>query len=582
MTADTKQTPQRQHLESHPSGASTGAGLGAPPDPARLRQICWDIGTRFPVVPSGHRLIFTAAQPRLGYLHWCLDPARLEGLRERLGLHAEGARLVVRVYDVTDIIFDGFNAHRTTDVDITGSSGRHYLRIEEPDRNLLAEVGLLLRSGAFHPLARSTPRFFDRDRPSQVFELGGLYVGKAFDRVFPVTNVLDAPVFEQLRREIDATGRRSPLRLAEVDAGVGGEYVGDLVRRLSQELQKLGVEAEPLALPLSSIGAQSVLEAAHNQAQLLLARFRKRHSEAPFELIHCHDWYSVGVGLPAARAFGLPWVVTLHSTEHERAQGKLSTGASARIAEWERRAVAEAALIIVPHLDTKRAVLEVYGSSPERVLVIGDHAEDEGRRFPDPGEARQALGLRPDWPVVLFAGELSYPAGADILVDAVPTVCRDQHTVHFVFAGEGPLRWDLERRVHGAGLGHRCRFLGDVPSEHFEGILMGASFVVIPARTWQGEGLAQLAVSFGKPVLTTQQAQIYTVQHGQTGLITHDNPGSIVWGIKELLANPLRGNMMRLLARRKALHGLSFDRIAVEHYLAFSKVLRNGEGLAVA
>jgi hypothetical protein len=47
--------------------------------------------------------------------------------------------------------------------------------------------------------------------------------------------------------------------------------------------------------------------------------------------------------------------------------------------------------------------------------------------------------------------------------------------------------------------------------------------------------LARQALAFGKPVLLTHQSRIECVEHGKTGLITYDNPGSFVWGIREIL-----------------------------------------------
>ena len=111
---------------------------------------------------------------------------------------------------------------------------------------------------------------------------------------------------------------------------------------------------------------------------------------------------------------------------------------------------------------------------------------------------------------------------------------------------------------------------------------MSADMVVIPARCWQPETLAELALSFGKPVLTTQQAQIRSVEHARNGLVTHDNPGSIVWGIRDLLSHPLRGSMMRLLARRRTQQGSSLDAIAARHAVAFATLLGAEQELAHA
>ena len=58
-------------------------------------------------------------------------------------------------------------------------------------------------------------------------------------------------------------------------------------------------------------------------------------------------------------------------------------------------------------------------------------------------------------------------------------------------------RGEIEGRCWNAGLGHRCRFLGDVPSHRFDDLMVGCDSVCIPARTWQDEGLAQKALAYG-------------------------------------------------------------------------------------
>lgn len=148
---------------------------------------------------------------------------------------------------------------------------------------------------------------------------------------------------------------------------------------------------------------------------------------------------------------------------------------------------------------------------------------------------KRGLELEPTAPLVLFAGALSYDAGADIFADALITVSGGDASAQFLFVGEGPLRGDLQERLQGAGLGGRCRFAGDVPADRFEQLLEACNFVVIPARIPQTEDLARHALLFGKPVLVTHQSGIQCVEHGKSGLITYDNPGSFVWGIRELL-----------------------------------------------
>src|SRR5581483_11371217 len=62
---------------------------------------------------------------------------------------------ILRLYDVTDIIFNGHNSFRLSDVDVDGLIKGWYFRIPEPDRSYCAELGLKLKDGLFLVFSRS-------------------------------------------------------------------------------------------------------------------------------------------------------------------------------------------------------------------------------------------------------------------------------------------------------------------------------------------------------------------------------------------------------------------------------------------
>jgi glycogen(starch) synthase len=304
------------------------------------------------------------------------------------------------------------------------------------------------------------------------------------------------------------------------------------------------------------------------------------HGSSPFHLIHCHDWYSTKAGIDAAHQLKLPLVLSLHSTEYERARDNEMDALSTRICSWEKNAVGKANLVIVPHSSTRKQVINLYGADPERVVIIPDvFHEISADVSRESTGARQLYGLTPDVPVVLFAGEMSHAAGADLLMDALPTVCRNHRTAHFIFVGDGPLKGELEARAWHSGIGHRCRFPGHISRSAFESVIMTSDFVVIPARTWQDEGLAQMAIDHGRPVLATHQSGINCVVHGKTGLVTFDNPGSIIWGVQELLFNPLKESMHRIAVTKSARETPSIENIAAQHYLYYEILLKELRGV---
>jgi glycosyltransferase involved in cell wall biosynthesis len=549
----------------------------------RIRKIAWEIGQQYPAPLTHEYTALSMVNPRRGCVHWRVAEKTLSALRKKNAPVLDSAEVVIRIYDVTDLIFDGTNAHMFFDLDVRNPEGIYYFDNNHPARNYLAEAGLRGRNGSFHPVARSGPAYFDRDRPSGNFHAGGLFAGGMLKRTFPVECVFDAPVYERMNRELAGIKRDEPLSIAIVYAGINSEAVkGPLVsfiKNCALGFKKFGGSASlfiPQGEELKNSGSTTLIKSVLSMSRSMTARLMEAHRENTFHLIHCHDWYSSEVGLTASKTLKCPVVLSLHSTEYERTQGGEMGRLSNRICSWEKKAARGAHLIIVPHSSTRQQVINLYGAPPEKIVIIPDALSEPASRSADRVTGvRHTFGLSHNSPVVLFAGEMSHAAGADLLMESLPTVCRNHRSAHFVFSGEGPLKGELEARAHNAGIGHRCRFIGHVSGKAFKSVLTASDFVVIPARTWQDEGLAQMAIQFGRPVLTTHQAGINCVVHGETGLVTFDNPGSITWGLQEMLNNPMRDSMLRIAARKSATDSPSLVTIAARHYMYYEILLKD-------
>ena len=49
-----------------------------------------------------------------------------------------------------------------------------------------------------------------------------------------------------------------------------------------------------------------------------------------------------------------------------------------------------------------------------------------------------------------------------------------------------------------------------------------------------------MALKAGKPVIATHQAGLHhLVKHGINGLLFYDNPGSVIWALKEMISRPI-------------------------------------------
>ena len=555
----------------------------------RLREVIWDIGKGYPIPFHGDSIELLMVSPGLGHVTWHVEERSTTEAAAAEGGAFAGAPLIVRVYDVTDIIFDGSNAHMFFDLPAARVSGNYYFAPGRQARNYVAEAGLRNAQGKFYPIVRSAAAFFDRDRPSGNYRTAGLFVGRVPGSAFPVENIFHAPEYEKINSRLGGLPSSFSvaavfLEIAPSPRGPLGHFIADLSMKTGKFTRVRLFSSPPRTEEGASSG--SILDAADGLSAGVLQEVLDAHGQMPFHVIHCHDWYSSAVGLAFKREYGVPMALTLHSTEVERAgpslepgraSGNKMSGLSRSIFTREKEAVAGADLVIVPRSETMRQVIDIYKAPAEKVVVIPDVLDGktpDGSH--DPLAARGWFGLDREAPVALFAGEICHSSGADILVDALPAVCRSHRTARFILAGDGPLRGQLQTRVHQEGIGERCRFLGDLSMETFEAVLGASDFVVIPARARQDEGLARAAINRGRPVLTTHQAGIACIVHGENGLVTFDNPGSIVWGIEEMLNrgnNSLKGGMALFAARKRAGETPTVEIAALHHYMQYGMLL---------
>ena len=528
---------------------STVDQTGKRPDSTQqeLRDICWELGSHFPASPQQDGIALLPVSPFLAFMQWNVRKETADQrLQEQKADPGHHARLVVRVYDVTDIVFTGFNAHRQFDVEIHTLCGCYYLKIDSFERNLLTEIGLRCSDGRFVPYARSNLMYFDRPRRSNHRDPSGLFVGRKAGAIASIPHIGSAPLFERMASALARCDGHSLSTAifanenAVIESAGGEKRVIAFARAMVDTCSQLGVHARLFASSKSDLPKGDELplvERVYLASGRMLKRFESAHAGKRFDCIQCHNWYSAPAAIDACLVFNLPLVCVLHSTEYQRSGGKIETSLSHEINAWERLAVLMARCVIVSGDGPRRIVVDIFGKEPELVTVVPD-AVSSGVESDRTGEIRQRYGIGMGRPLGLFAGEIARHTGADLLMDVLPGICNEFSSVHFVFAGEGPLKNELASRAWNAGLGHRCRFAGDVPGDQFSTLLAVCDFVVIPGRTQLDSGLAQLALSTGKPVLATHQANLQGISHGSNGFLVYDNPGSITWGLREMISNP--------------------------------------------
>ena len=91
---------------------------------------------------------------------------------------------MLRVYDVTGLDFNGANAHRSVDLEISEEANNWYINVWAADRAYCVDLGLRYPDGTFVTLVRSNIVTTPRDSISPVVDEEWMVVDDTFERLY--------------------------------------------------------------------------------------------------------------------------------------------------------------------------------------------------------------------------------------------------------------------------------------------------------------------------------------------------------------------------------------------------------------
>ena len=155
-------------------------------------------------IPWGYgldRVTAMTVDPERLYVYWEVTDQAIERARAGLGPGGQDAWLNLRVYDVTNRIFDGTNAHGYFDHSVSRTDRQWFFLLGRPTSTAIVEVGLKSSEGYFVRIARSGRVDFPRREPASRGGVEWLTVHSASGEV-------GAPRFE--RREVPVVVSGAP------------------------------------------------------------------------------------------------------------------------------------------------------------------------------------------------------------------------------------------------------------------------------------------------------------------------------------------------------------------------------------
>jgi glycosyltransferase involved in cell wall biosynthesis len=539
----------------------------AAPDPEFLRRVAWEVGERRAgdsFTPVENHVGLAPVAPREGFAHWRILQPWVDRTAASRGDGWRDCRLVLRLYDISFVEFTGFNAHWMHDIPLPSLCGRMLFRQPRPAATQLAEAGFVLRSGEFIPAARSRATSFPPHGASPRGGHGGLYVDGS-GLVEDVGNVWEQ---ERLLSERRRPRLRQRLRVASfawASAALGHDGApARFAAELAAGQCAAGCEAHVFAPASPALPEDRVIEGVHyhaldvqadgspvERARSFAAAARERlHDFPPFDLYHLHEWMSA-LEFPAPP--GVPALLSLSSVEATRRSGAPAGDLSREIEAAEREATAAADFVLTPDWLRERAAADLgVDAGRVRAFPMEGRLPNEWEAPLDYGQVKTEIGVGPLDRLVLFVGPLEHAAGVDLLVEALPVLLGRAPQLRLAFAGLGAMSGALEQRAGQLGVGHAVRLLGHVEGSRLTRLLRAAEALALPSRYRVpfDDAVVDLARRAGRPVVTTHGGPAHLVRHEENGVVTYDNPGSMVWALDRVLGDPGHAEQMGRNGRR--------------------------------
>ena len=444
-------------------------------------------------MPPTCQVVLAMVNPGQGFAHWRILPQWIDQLARRKGDGWHHSRMVLRLYDVTCIHFNGFNAHQIRDFPLNAPQGQLFFSLPRAGTCQLAEVGFLLRSGEFVPGARSQVASFAPDVPSPHGSNAALLVTPR-GRIEEVHNLWDQ---ERILHERRRPRLRQTLRIAVFswpnaegpEHNLPSRFVTELVTGQAARGHEIhvfvpalngtrtsslvnGVHYHPLATPQRSSPVERALafgQAGDDRLQDL----------PPFDLIHAHEWMSG----PATRGAGCPTVLSLSSVESTRRNGTPPSPLSREVEQAERTVALASDIVLTPSWLRPEAIAAL-GLDARRVhpFPMEGRLENEWERPLDYGRVKQDIGFGPLDRLMLFVGPLDHAAGVDILLEAMPVLLQRAPNLRLACVEAGSQYGHLAQMAQQRGLGYALRLLGHLEGPQVTRLLRAAEVLVLPSR----------------------------------------------------------------------------------------------------
>jgi hypothetical protein len=125
-----------------------------PQDYEELSALLEEIG-ELPDIVDGNTVLLFPVDPHRLFSCWTIRKSDIMIMTSKTSRKYRRLNPVLRLYDITGVVFDGTNAAGRIDIGIDISSDSCYISVGPTGRRLMADLGFVNEYGIFYPFCRS-------------------------------------------------------------------------------------------------------------------------------------------------------------------------------------------------------------------------------------------------------------------------------------------------------------------------------------------------------------------------------------------------------------------------------------------
>ncbi len=131
------------------------------------------------------KLVLMARDPHWVFCYWDFSAETWKWIQEIYRSHPGSVHAILRIYEVSDVKFNGLNANHFFDMDVSLETKNWYVHVNGANREWIFDLALVDAAGKFYLVARSNRVKTPRDRPSDVVDEDWMIEG--FDEIYALS-----------------------------------------------------------------------------------------------------------------------------------------------------------------------------------------------------------------------------------------------------------------------------------------------------------------------------------------------------------------------------------------------------------